>query len=43
MIINIQLYKKSCARVICLILMKDIDRSVTPLDAARVNRTILRK
>ena len=34
------LHKISLARVICFILMKDIDRSVTPLDAARVNRTI---
>ena len=34
------LYKISFARVLCFILMKDIDRSVTPLDAARVNRTI---
>ena len=35
------LHKISSARVLCFILMKDIQyRSVTPLDAARVNRTI---
>ena len=43
MITNTQFYTKiSLARVLCFILMKDIDRSVTPLDAARVNRTISR-
>ena len=40
MIINTQFYKNSFPRVLCFILVKDIDRSVTPLDAARVNRTI---
>ena len=41
MIINTpfhKLYGRSFARVLYLILMKD--RSVTPLDAARVNRTV---
>ena len=42
MVVNTQFHKfygRSFARVVYLFLIND-DRSVTPLDAARVNRTI---
>ena len=44
MVVDTQFHKfygRPFARVPCLFLMKDRDRSVTPLGVTRVNRTIL--